>query len=87
MRLIEALAWGDFAPWTDLIHLYIENPLSEVVNDTAGVTGTVAIEGLQTNNGLGYGRSLSEIMIVRAHAGKLLLADTLHVAYRAFYGL
>ncbi|KAI1374463.1 hypothetical protein F4677DRAFT_455459 [Hypoxylon crocopeplum] len=75
MRLVEALAWGKLAPWTDLIHLHIENPLSKVADDTAGVTGVVAIKGLQSNNGVGYGKTPSEIMIVRALTGELLLAE------------
>lgn len=79
-RLIEDVAWGSVGQETDLIHLKIVDPLSEVpgkgdIDDAAGVIGTVANRGLQSNNGLGYGRTRSEIMICRTSIGQLLLAE------------
>ncbi|KAI1411057.1 hypothetical protein F5Y13DRAFT_66147 [Hypoxylon sp. FL1857] len=74
MRPIEMFALGNLAPWTDLIHLRIDDPLSKVANDT-GVTGEAAIKGLQSNNGLGHGRTPSEVMVVRALTGELVLAE------------
>ncbi|KAJ5489528.1 hypothetical protein N7539_004418 [Penicillium diatomitis] len=70
MRLIEDLAYGKTAP-TDLIHLKITDPFTQTlksggdVDDTAGVVGTLANKGIHNNNGLGHGKTPSEIMIGR----------------------
>lgn len=85
MKLVEDVAYGTIAPWTDLIHLHISDPISPnngamAADDTTGVTGTVAVKGIHSNNGLGHGRSPSEILICRTTIGQLLLAeeDELH---------
>jgi hypothetical protein len=80
MRLIEDLAYGKTAP-TDLIHLKIADPITQPlksggeVDDMAGVIGTVANKGIHNNNGLGCGKTPSEIMICRTAIGQLLLAE------------
>ncbi|KAF7714533.1 Uncharacterized protein PECH_008424 [Penicillium ucsense] len=80
MRLIEDLAYGKTAP-TDLIHLKITDTLIQTlksggdVDDTAGVVGTVANKGIHNNNGLGHGKTPSEIMTCRTAIGQLLLAE------------
>jgi hypothetical protein len=80
MRLIEDLAYGKTAP-TDLIHLKIADPITQTlksggeVDDMAGVIGTVANKGIHNNNGLGRGKTPSEIMICRTAIGQLLLAE------------
>jgi hypothetical protein len=82
MRLVEDVAYGSVGPQTDLIHLHISDPLSPplpkkngVVDDTAGVIGTVANQGIHNNNGLGHGRTPSEILVCRTAIGQLLLAE------------
>ncbi|CBF74905.1 hypothetical protein AN4005.2 [Aspergillus nidulans FGSC A4] len=68
MRLIEDLAYGKTAP-TDLIHLKIADPITQSlkhggeVDDMAGVIGTVANKGIHNNNGLGHGKTSSELKI------------------------
>lgn len=80
MRLVEDLAYGKTAP-TDLIHLKIADPITQTlksggeVDDMAGVIGTVANKGIHNNNGLGHGKTPSEIMICRTAIGQLLLAE------------
>ncbi|KAE8154847.1 hypothetical protein BDV25DRAFT_147095 [Aspergillus avenaceus] len=81
MRLVEDVAYGKLAPWTDLIHLTIADPITQTlsgkgeVDDAAGVVGTVANKGIHNNNGLGHGKVPSEIMICRTAIGQLLLAE------------
>jgi hypothetical protein len=74
MRLLEDLAYGSIGP-TDLIHLKLTDPLAPVADDTEGVVGTVANEGIHNNNGLGRGRTPSEIAIARTAIGQLHLAE------------
>jgi hypothetical protein len=72
MKLVEDIAYGKLAPWTDLVHVEITNLRAK--NETADINVTVAIKGLHNNNGLGHGRNENEILIARASAGVLVLA-------------
>lgn len=72
MKMVEDIAYGTIAPWTDLIHVKIDNLTAK--NDEDDISVTVAMKGLHNNNGLGHGRDENEIMIARASAGVLVLA-------------
>ncbi|KAK6074968.1 serum paraoxonase arylesterase family protein [Seiridium cupressi] len=74
MRMLEDFAYGSIGP-TDLIHLKLADPLAPVADDTEGVVGTVANEGIHNNNGLGRGRTPTEIAIGRTAIGQLHLAE------------
>lgn len=71
MKLVEDIAYGTLAPWTDLIHIEISDLRAK--NDAAGISAKVAIKGLHNNNGLARGKDDSEILIARA-SGVLVLA-------------
>jgi len=70
MRAVEDLHYG--AKWSTTIHLQISE--LESSDATAGVTGTVAVENLHNNNGLGHGRTPEEILIASCVSG------TMHIA-------
>ena len=72
MKLFEDIGYQSFAPWTDLVHFDISDVKAK--DDTAGITGTVAIKGIHNNNGLGRGKSDNEILVADAAAGLLVLA-------------
>lgn len=72
MKLVEDIAYGTLAPWTDLVHVDISEPNAR--DDSAGIHVSVAIKGLHNNNGLGRGRDDNEILVARASAGVLVLA-------------
>jgi len=72
MKMVEDIAYGTAAPWTDLVHVEISDLRADI--DTAGINVNVAIKGLHNNNGLGRGRDDDEILIARASAGVLVLA-------------
>jgi hypothetical protein len=80
-RFVEDVAYGSIGQQTDLILLHLTHPISdtpkggEASNDAVGVVGTVANKGIHNNNGLGYGRTSSEIMICRTAIGQLLLTE------------
>ena len=67
------MGWEALAPWTDLIALSLTD--LHVSNDTAAVTASVARKGIHNNNGLGHGRTPSEVLINDASAGVLVVAQ------------
>lgn len=78
-RLLEEVAYGSMGHATDLIHVQLtaEPSLSttsaeEQIDDTSGVIAKVA-NIIDMNNGIGHGKTPSEIMIIRASSGQLLL--------------
>ncbi|KAK7732685.1 hypothetical protein SLS63_004940 [Diaporthe eres] len=78
-RLLEEVAYGSMGQPTDLVHIQLDTQphLTTLVtndhdDDTAGVTAKVA-NIIDMNNGIGHGKTPSEIMIVRASSGQLLL--------------
>lgn len=78
-RLLEEVAYGSTGQPTDLVHIQldIQPHLATLVpkdhaDDTAGVVAKVA-NIVDMNNGIGHGKTPSEIMIVRASSGQLLL--------------
>lgn len=78
-RLLEEVAYGSMGQATDLVHIQLINEpsLSTLlerghVDDTSGVIARVA-NIIDMNNGIGHGKTPSEIMIVRASSGQLLL--------------
>lgn len=73
LRSFEDVGWQSLAPWTDTIHVAISDPTAK--DAAAGVTATVALNGLHNNNGLGHGKGDDEILIGRAAAGVLVLAE------------
>jgi hypothetical protein len=72
MKLVEDIAYGTLAPWTDLIHVEISDLRAK--DETAEINAAVAIKGLHNNNGLARGKDDNEILIARASAGVLVLA-------------
>jgi hypothetical protein len=85
MRLVEDIAYLPLAPWTDLIHLEMQDPNNAAGDPEASILGNTAIKGLHNNNGLGHGPqspssspspSEQEILIARAPAGTLVLAHS-----------
>jgi hypothetical protein len=72
MKLVEDIAYGTVAPWTDLVHIEVSD--LGATDDTAGINASVAIKGLHNNNGLARGKHDNEILIARASAGVLILA-------------
>jgi hypothetical protein len=73
MRTIEDVYSG--AKWTDTIRLDID--LDERGDDAKGVVGSVAIDGMHNNNGLGHGRTEKEILIASATGGVLSIGEIL----------
>lgn len=78
-RLLEEVAYGSMGQATDLVHIQLINQpslstLLEKYNsdDMSGVIAKVA-NIIDMNNGIGHGKTPSEIMIVRASCGQLLL--------------
>lgn len=63
------------AKWTDTIRLDID--LDEREDDAKGVVGSVAIDGMHNNNGLGHGRTETEILIASATGGVLSIGEIL----------
>lgn len=78
-RLLEEVAYGSMGQSTDLVYIRLDTKphLTTVVtkdhaDDTEGVTAKVA-NIIDMNNGVGHGKTPSEIMIARASSGQLLL--------------
>lgn len=61
------------AKWSNIIHVQIEE-LESASDPESGLHATVALQGLQTPNGLGHGKSNDEMLIVSAMGGILYRA-------------
>ena len=59
--------------WSDVIHLEISDLNTK--DATQGIKATVAKDAIQNPNGLGHGRDASEILICRAAAGVMHIAQ------------
>ena len=59
--------------WSDVIHLEISDLNAK--DATQGIKATVAKDAMQNPNGLGHGRDASEILICRAAAGVMHIAQ------------
>lgn len=70
-RLAEDFDIPGFNKDTDVVHISVSS--LDAKDDTEGVTATVAIKGLQNNNGLGYGASRDEILVGRCTGGVLVI--------------
>ncbi|KAH6850443.1 hypothetical protein B0I37DRAFT_114420 [Chaetomium sp. MPI-CAGE-AT-0009] len=67
MRAIEDAYFG--AKWTEVIHIQLESLTG--AEAAAGVTANVALSNMHNTNGLGHGRSNSEILISSCTSGVL----------------
>ncbi|KAK0619382.1 hypothetical protein B0T14DRAFT_432014 [Immersiella caudata] len=63
------------AKWTDTVLLKID--LSITTDSEVGVVGSVALDNMHNNNGLGHGRSPNEILIADAAGGMLSIGQVL----------
>jgi hypothetical protein len=54
MKLFKYVGYQSLAPWTDLIHIDVSDLKSD--DDTARVTGAIAIKGVHNNNVAGPGK-------------------------------
>lgn len=68
MRHIEDV-WRS-AKWSDIIHVQI----TDLASKDAPIEASVALTGLQNNNGLGHGRTDKEIVISSAMGGELYVS-------------
>ena len=59
--------------WSDVVHLEISDLSAK--DAAQGIKATVAIDAMQNPNGLGHGRDASEILICRAAAGVMHVAQ------------
>lgn len=73
LRGIEDVGF-DLTPWSNIIHISL-SALS-TSDPSSGLTATIALPSIQNPNGLGHGKSDSEILINRAASGILELAST-----------
>ncbi|KAK1756966.1 hypothetical protein QBC47DRAFT_173876 [Echria macrotheca] len=64
MRALEDLYYH--ANWTDTVHLRFE---LEASSPETAVEGSVALDNMHNNNGLGHGRSQNEILVVSCTGG------------------
>jgi hypothetical protein len=73
LRTIEDMYSG--AKWTDTVLLNID--LSVTADSAAGVVGSVALDNMHNNNGLGHGRTPNEMLIASAAGGVLSFGEIL----------
>jgi len=73
MRSIEDVGWQSVAPWGSVVHVKITDVYA--ADSVEGSQVNVALHDIHNPNGLGAGATSSEILIARAAAGVLNLAE------------
>lgn len=73
MRIIEELYTG--ATWSTTVYATFAEPSKVHTDEKYGVQASVALRGLQNNNGLGRGRKPGEIVVVSAAGGTVYFGD------------
>ncbi|KAK2616740.1 hypothetical protein QQS21_000352 [Conoideocrella luteorostrata] len=76
LRTIETVFFG--AKWTNIIHVeFTELTDGSFRDDDHGVKASVAMDGLHNGNGLGHGRTATEILIVSCASGRVHIGEIL----------
>lgn len=76
LRTLEDVAYQNIGAWGNVIRVSISDSSAE---STFGFTATVALSGIHNPNGLGKGATSSEVLIARAAAGVLALAEEFEI--------
>ncbi|KAL9126885.1 MAG: hypothetical protein Q9217_004143 [Psora testacea] len=66
-RLCEDLGWQELAPWSDIIHISIQDLNTK--DASSSINTTIALDRVHNPNGLGHGKTSDEILLGRASAG------------------
>ncbi|KAL2000756.1 hypothetical protein VTN02DRAFT_2674 [Thermoascus thermophilus] len=61
------------AQWSTTVHVHISD--LQATQADAGLTASVALTGVQTNNGIGRGATPDEILVTSSHSGLLYLLE------------
>ena len=77
MRTLEDV--NHVANWTEVVHVQLDPAAAATANDVAnpynGVTAAIALPKVHNPNGLGHGRTSSEILVSRAAAGTMYIGQ------------
>jgi len=73
LRSVEDIAWDPIARWGKVLHVTVHDLNSS--DATSAVTVDVALNRIHNPNGMGTGATSSEVLIARAAAGVLVLAE------------
>ncbi|SPO00353.1 related to serum paraoxonase/arylesterase family protein [Cephalotrichum gorgonifer] len=78
LRFIEDVTYG--AKWSSVVHLRLTDTGPSSTDASNGVHGTVALDKLHNNNGLGRGRTPGEVLVATAASGTLNLCKLVEKA-------
>lgn len=74
LRELETMFFG--AKWSNTIYVeFTELTDGSFRDDDHGVKASVALSGLHNNNGLGHGRTASEVLVVSCASGRIHVGD------------